>query len=359
MLTALMTLGGLVGLLIGGEMIVRGAVATALRLGLSPLLIGLTIVAFGTSAPEVVTSVQAALAGAPALAVGNVVGSNIANVLLVVGLCALVRPMVVARVEFRRDAWAMTIGTLIGIGVLFLGYFYFIDRFVGIALVALLVSYLVFAYFYERRAKKKAIKKRQEAAQSAAAEKSEATRASTRGEAPTQSSDDVATSAEKEAEEIAEAGLAGKQPRLSLSLLNTFVGLALILVGAHLLVVGAVDIARYFGLTEATIGATIVAIGTSLPEMVTSIVAAFRGQSGVAIGNVLGSNLFNILGVLGATAIALPFAVPGEVITIDIWVMLAATLTLLFLTTRRPIIRRPVGALLFCCYIGYLALLLT
>ncbi len=352
MLTALMTLGGLVGLLIGGELIVRGAVATALRLGLSPLLVGLTIVAFGTSAPEIVTSVQAALAGAPSLAVGNVVGSNIANVLLVVGLCALVRPMVVATVEFRRDAWAMTFGTLVGIGVLFLGYFHFIDRWVGIALVALLAGYLAFAYFYERRAKKTAAKNRRKAAESAIAEKSAdgASSAAPAGNPVAVAAGNIGT---------AESELAAAQPKLGISLLHTFIGLALILIGAHLLVEGAVEIARYYGLTEATIGATIVAIGTSLPEMVTSIVAAFRGQSGVAIGNVLGSNLFNILGVLGATAIAVPFAVPGEVITIDIWVMLAATLALLFLTTMQPIIRRPVGGLLFCCYIGYITVLLA
>jgi len=317
MLVALMTLGGLIGLLVGGELIVRGAVATALRLGLSPLLIGMTIVALGTSAPEVVTSVEAALAGAPALAVGNVVGSNIANILLVVGLCALVRPMLVANAAFRRDALATVIGTLIGMGALFLG---FIDRWMGIVLLCVLFAYLAFAYFQERHGKE-------------------------------------STTARQMAEEAKESA-GGKSYGLAVGLLITLIGLVLIIAGAHLLVRGAIEIARFAGLSEAVIGATVVAIGTSLPEMVTSAVAALRGQSGVALGNVMGSNLFNILGVLGATAVTVPFHVPPEVLEIDVWVMLAATLILWFLAARRPVVGRIEGAVLFVCYGGYLALLL-
>ncbi len=315
MLLTLLTLGGLLGLLVGGELVVRGAVATATRLGLSPLLIGLTIVAFGTSAPEVVTSVEAALAGAPALAVGNIVGSNIANILLVIGLCALARPMIVLRTGFRRDAYAVAAGTLIGTGVLFLG---FVDRTIGVALLALMVGYLLFAYLHERHCNRKA-------------------RENGDAERPERCS----------------------LPNIWISLLITVIGLVMIIGGAHMLVEGAVGIARKFGMSEAVIGATIVAIGTSLPEIVTSLVAALRGQSGVAIGNVMGSNLFNIMGVLGTTAIATPFAVPPEVLQTDIWVMLGATLLLWFLTTQRHMITRTEGLILLACYGGFLGLLLA
>ncbi|GAB5469267.1 MAG: calcium/sodium antiporter [Rhodospirillales bacterium] len=318
MLLTIMTVGGLIGLLVGGDLIVRGAVATALRLGLSPLLVGLTIVALGTSAPEAVTSVEAALAGAPALAVGNIIGSNIANVLLAIGLCALVRPMLIANASFRRDAWAVVGATLIGTALLFIG---FVDRAMGILLLTGLVGYLVFAYCNERYGKKSAL-----------------------------------------AQSLAEEGAAGADkptPSLWRSLAITFLGLAAILIGAHFLVEGAVGVARILGLSEATIGATIVAIGTSLPEIVTSVAAALRGQSGVAIGNVIGSNLFNILGVLGATAIAVPFSVPAEVLSIDIWIMMGATVILWFIALQRPLVTRIEGGILFLCYCGYLALLLA
>ncbi|MEO1192221.1 MAG: calcium/sodium antiporter [Pseudomonadota bacterium] len=317
MILALLTLGGLAGLLVGGELIVRGAVATALRLGLSPLLVGLTIVALGTSAPEIVTSVQAALAGAPSLAVGNILGSNIANVLLVLGLCALVRPLLIANAGFRRDAWAVVGATALGTAVLAIG---FVDRAVGIALLAILLGYLGYAYWSEKHGKSSA-------------------------------------TAQQMIEESTSEG-DEKRPGIWRALAMTLGGLIGILVGAHLLVEGAVGIARLAGLSEATIGATIVAIGTSLPEMVASVMAALRGQSGVAIGNIMGSNLFNILGVLAATAIAVPFAVPPEVLNIDIWVMLLATLVLWFIATRRPVMTRIEGGVLFLCYLGYLFLLL-
>lgn len=316
MVLTLLTLGGLVGLLIGGELVVRGAVATATRLGISPLIIGLTIVAFGTSAPEIVTSVQAAIAGAPALAIGNIVGSNIANVFLVLGLCAVVRPMIVHRTGFRRDALAVVIATIVGTVLLFIGY---LDRATGVILVILLIGYLVFAYKQERRK-----------GRAAAAE--------------------AAKNGELEEEPITS--------NIWLNLLITLGGLFLIIGGAHMLVQGAVGIARLAGLSEATIGATVVAVGTSLPEIVTSMMAALRGQSGVAIGNVMGSNLFNIVGVLGITALAIPFEVPPEVLTLDIWVMAAATLALWFLSTQRNRISRIEGGILLACYVAFIGALL-
>ncbi len=317
MLLTLLTLGGLIGLLVGGELVVRGAVATATRLGLSPLIIGLTIVAFGTSLPEIVTSVEAALRGAPALAIGNIVGSNIANILLVLGLCALTKPMIVHKASFGRDAYAVVAATLIGTALLFIG---FVDRPMGVVLLVLLIGYLFFAYTQERRRERKS---------------------------------SLIATAESEAQEQ------GKETKLWLSLLITVAGLVAIVCGASFLVEGAVGIARHLGLSEATIGATVVAIGTSLPEIVTSMVAALRGQSGVAIGNVMGSNLFNIMGVLGVTALAKPFDVPPEVLTMDIWIMLAATVALWFLSTQRDRISRVEGGILLTCYVGFLAALLV
>lgn len=316
---ALLTLGGLVLLFAGGESVVRGAVALAFRMGISPLIVGLTVVAFGTSAPEIVTSVEAVLADAPAIAVGNIVGSNIANVLLVLGLSALVRPMLVYGKAFRRDAWAVLVATLIGIALLFLG---FIDRAMGAALLALLAGYLLYAYRCER----------QKAGQALSAGKPQR-----EGEA------------DKEGEH--------RPHNVFVSVAMTAGGIVLVIVGARCLVEGAVGIARAAEISEATIGATVVAVGTSLPEVVTSVIAARRGQSGVAIGNVLGSNLFNILGVLGAAGLAAPFRVAPEILTADVWIMFFVTVVLWFLATRHRLITRWDAAALLAGYAGFLLLL--
>lgn len=296
---------GFVALLIGGEFLVRGAVAVAVRARISPLVIGLTLVGFGTSTPELLTSVQAALAGSPGIAMGNVVGSNIANILLILGVAALIAPIAVARDGFLRDG-----GVVLGASVLCLGLVLWGDlgRGAGTVLVLSLVAYLVWAL---------------------------------RTSAP-------------EAADIPLTAM-GVGPALLLAL----GGLALTLLGARFLVSGAVSIAATLGVSDAVIGLTIVAVGTSLPELVTSVVAARKGQGDLAFGNVVGSNIFNILGILGVTALVQPLAVPAQIAGFDIWVMLAATVLLIVMAVAGWRIGRAKGMILLAAYAAYLGALLV
>jgi len=296
---------GFAALLVGGDFLVRGAVAVARRMRISPLVIGLTLVGFGTSTPELLTSVQAALAGSPGIAVGNVVGSNIANILLILGVAALLAPIAVARAGFRRDGSVLLATTVLCVGLVLWGT---LGRGAGGVLMVGLVSYLIYAM----------------------------------------------KSGDLDESEIPDTAMA-TGPALLLAL----GGLALTLVGARFLVTGAVSIAAALGVSEAIIGLTVVAVGTSLPELVTSIVAARKGQGDLAFGNVVGSNIFNIFGILGATALIKPLAVPSEIIGFDIWVMLAATLLLIALTMTGWRIGRGKGAILLGAYLAYLAALLV
>jgi len=307
--------GGL--LLLGGEFLVRGAVSLAQRLGLSPLLIGLTVVALGTSAPEVVTSVQAALAGAPSLAVGNVVGSNIANILLVLGVCALLHPIPIDRSSVARDGTALLLATLVTVGVMLTGSF---ERWVGILYLLALAGYVAFAYYREKGGQD-------------------------------------STTADLHLQEVEE--VAGKPKPLPLSILFIAIGLAGLMFGADWLVEGAVGLALQLGMSEAVIGATIVAIGTSLPELVASVTASLRGHLALAFGNVVGSCLMNLLGVLAATAIARPIPIPDSVLDLDIWVMTLATLALLFFASTGHRMIRGEGAILLILYVAYLGTLLA
>ncbi len=302
---------GFAMLVAGGDGFVRGSVALARRLGVSPMLIGLTLVGFGTSAPELVTSVQAALKGSPGIAVGNVVGSNIANVLLILGTAALLHPIATRPAGFRRDGSVVVAAALACAGVVVLGE---AGRFAGGALVLALVAYLVLTYRHETRAPDAA--------------------------------GDVYT---EEAEAV--PALAG---RPWLAGLVTLAGLALVLGGAHVLVDAASDLARLAGVSEAVVGVSVVAIGTSLPELVTAVTAALRGHPDVAFGNVVGSNIVNVLGILGATALVQPLAVPPEIARVDIWVMLAATALLVAVTVTGARITRPEGAGLLVLYAGYM-----
>ncbi len=308
--------GGFVLLVLGGELLVRGAVSLARRLGVSPLVIGLTLVGFGTSTPELVTSLQAALAGAPGLVVGNVVGSNIANTLLILGVAAVIAPVTATAAAFRRDGSVMVVATLLCLWVVLLGD---VGRLAGAGFVVLLVAYLAGTYAIERRA-----------ADAAAA----------------------LHAAEAETARPAPGG-----PLLALA--SLLAGLVLVVLGARLLVTGAVDLAMRLGVSETVVGLTIVAVGTSLPELVTSATAALRGQSDVAFGNVVGSNIYNILGILGLTALVEPVAVPREIAALDIWVMLAATAVLLVVTLTGWRVNRLEGGILlgaYGLYIGFLAL---
>jgi cation:H+ antiporter len=305
----LLLLAGFVVLIVGGELLVRGAVRVAERAGMSELLIGLTIVGFGTSAPELVASVEAALAGSPGIAWGNIVGSNLANSLLILGTASLILPMVVPRGPLWRDGGlALAVTVVLWLVASTTG----ITVAIGIAFIALLIGYLAYAYWAERT---------QPVGASALHEKAEAL-------------------------EMSDTHLHDVQP-LWRSILVLIVGIVLIVLGGRWLVEGAVDLARLVGMSEAVIGLTVIAIGTSLPELVTSVVAAYKGASAVALGNVLGSNIFNLLLIGGVTAVIAPGTIPGEITNFGLPALIAASvLLLIFAATGRKITRWEGGILL-------------
>lgn len=290
---------GLIGLFAGGEALVRGAVGIAQRLAMSPLLIGLTVVGFGTSTPELLVSVDAALRGVPDIAIGNVVGSNIGNILLIVGLSALVWPIRVSGGTLRRDLAVMLAAAMVLMPLFWSGT---LGRPAGLLLVVALLAYLAWAWLAQ---------------------------------------------GEPEAE-----AMATSRP-LWQSLLWVLLGLAALMLGARWLVDGAVAIARTYGVSEAFIGLTIVAVGTSLPELATSIIAALRRQSEIAIGNIVGSNIFNVLGILGVTALVAPIPVAGRFLSFDVPVMIGASLALAALLLLRPGIGRVTGVALLLAYAAY------
>ena len=316
--------GGLVLLLIGGEALVRGASALAARLGVSPLLIGLTVVGFGTSTPELVTSLQAAFAGSPGIAVGNVVGSNIANVLLILGLSALMMPFAVGRRGFRRDGPAIVAATLACVAVVL---WEDLSRVAGAALIAGLAVYLVVAWLSER------------------------TVTAAPGPAPASAS--------------ASASVAEPEPTgipsmpLGLALLWAAGGIVVTVLGARLLVGAAIDLAALWGVPDEVVGLSIVAVGTSLPELATSIIAALRRQGEIAFGNVVGSNLYNILGILGITALVKPIPIPPQIAAVDIWVMLGTTVLLVVVAATGWRVTRGEGAVLLSGYVAYVVWLAT
>jgi cation:H+ antiporter len=326
-------LGGLVLLVIGGELLIRGAVAVAERLGMSPLLIGLTLVGFGTSTPELVTSVQAALAQSPGIAVGNIVGSNIANILLILGLSALITPVAVQSNALRRDGALVVLTALLFVVV---SYTYMLDRITGVIFTSLLVSYILYAYRQERT--------------------------------PATASDGHTSAFEKaEAYDELHDGPIRHQERAKnlaerlgpiVPLLMALAGLAIVVVGGKLLVDGAIGLARSYGMSEAVIGLTIVAVGTSMPEFVTSVVAAIRKHGDVALGNIMGSSIYNILGIGGVTALISPTAVPTQIVTFDNLVMLAASLAMFLVAWSGYRISRLEGATLLAGYIAYVYVLL-
>lgn len=313
----LLVIFGLVGLIVGGEMLVRGAVSAAKSFGISPMVIGLTLVGFGTSSPELVTSLQAALSGSSGIAIGNVVGSNIGNVLLILGIAALIAPISVDPKAFRRDGAVVVLSTLLCLGAVLLGE---VGRLIGAGLVVALATYLGFTLWSERRS----------------------------GGTP------AATVYESEADAVP-----GPETNLGVSLLIALGGLVITIFGARFLVSGAVAIAQSAGLSEALIGLTIVAIGTSMPELVTSIIAVRKGEGSVALGNVLGSNIFNILGILGITILVQPMVIPSEIARFDIWILCATALLLVAFARSGWTISRREGGFLVLAYAAYLAALLT
>lgn len=305
---------GLVILVLGADWLVRGASRLALSFGISPLVIGLTIVAFGTSAPEMAVSVKSAWVGQADIALGNVVGSNIFNVLGILGLSALVAPLIVDQKMVRFD-----VPIMIGVSVLALAFGLdgTIARWEGGVLFAGIVGYTVFLIRQSRR-------------ESRAIEK-------------------------EYADEFGGGAAARSSPVMNVVLI--VLGLVLLVLGARLLVDSAIAIARHFGVSELIIGLTIVACGTSLPELATSVLAAWKGERDIAVGNVVGSNIFNILAVLGMSSLVSPVGVAESVLRFDIPVMIAVAVSCLPIFFAGHQIKRWEGGLFVFYYVAYTAYL--
>ncbi len=311
-----MVAAGLVLLFLGGEGLVRGSVAIATRLGISKLVVGMVIVGFGTSAPELVVSLQAALAGSPDIALGNVIGSNIANILLILGIAALLTPLANEDGGIKREALVMLLAAAALVAALWYGE---LNRLIGFALLAGLAVHLTLAFLKERRSRA-----------------------------------DIAEGAayEHEADEVTDIPL-----KLPIAILATLAGLGLLVVGAELMVEGATAIARDFGVSEAVIGLTIVAVGTSLPELATAIVAAIRRHADVVLANIVGSNIFNVLAILGITATIAPIGVSERFLLIDGPIMLVVTLLAFVILLRARTVSRLIGGGFLASYCGYILFL--
>ena len=310
LLDILALVGGLVALVFAGDKLVQGAVALAERLRISPLVIGLTIVAFGTSAPELFISLQSAFAGQPGIAIGNVVGSNVANILLVLGLPALIAPLRCHEPGVDYSNYAMLIATAAFMVLMLNGTLGRID---GALLFAGLIAFIAFQFHAARK-----------------------------GRIPPP---------EVEGGEDA-AGMSTRAIAIALG-----IGIVGLPIGAQLTIEGATGLAERFGVSDAVIGLTVVAIGTSLPELVTTVMAAIRKNNDVAIGNVIGSNVFNILSIIGITAMVFPMAVPSQIVAVDMWVMLAVTLLLAVLTQFRVTLGKLAGGAMLVAYAGYMVAL--
>ncbi len=304
---------GVVLLLVAGDYLVRGSAAFAHKWGVPSLIVGLTIVAFGTSAPEMIVSVQAVLEGKSALAIGNVVGSNIANILLVLSIPALIKALPTNVAGVGRNTIVVFLATLLLIALIFINRPLVFWQ--GAVLFLGIILYLVWMFKLAKAG----------------------------------ANDPALT----EMAEIAE--MEGLPKSYLVMLLFTVFGIVGLAIGGNLIVDNATIIAHHFNVSEALIGLTIVAIGTSLPELATVLVASWRGQNEVAIGNVLGSNIFNIFAVMGAAAMAGPVSVPDKFLIFDVWVMLAATLVLVFFIIRRAPIGRLGGLFLLIGYLLYMA----
>ncbi len=301
-------MGGLFLLAGGAESLVRGSSALALRLGITPLVVGLTIIALGTSSPEIVVSIQSSLKGDSGLALGNVIGSNISNIALILGLSAVVRPLRVQAQIIRREIPLMVVVSLLLCLFLAGGQ---LNRLEGMLLLSGSIAYTVFAYLSARRNKEKLIE-----------------------------------------EEFAEA-LPQPQGKVWVSVALIIIGLALLIIGAKLLVGGAVTLAQGFGISQVVIGLTIVAVGTSLPELATSIAAARKDEGDIVIGNIIGSNVLNILFVLGIAAAIAPIQT-GDLRLFDLVIMVVSAIIVFPLMRRGFQLTRGEGLCLLAGYVGYL-----
>ncbi len=302
---------GLLFLVWGADRFVHGAAATARNLGIPPLLIGLTIVALATSAPEILVSVVAALRGEPDLAIGNAIGSNIANIGLVLGVVALLRPVELKSATLRREMPALLAVTLLTVSLFLDSYLGRVDGLVLLAGLVIVMIWLIRLGF--------------------------------------RSSAGDPLQAEFDAE-------IPKHMSMRVAIFWLVVGIATLLLGAQLMVDGAIDIAKILGVSEVVIGITMVALATSIPELAVSVVSAFRGEYGLAIGNIVGSNIFNLLAVIGVAATIQPAALPPSVLSLHIFVMVAFTLVLFAMTYEyegRGQITRFEGLALIAAYLAY------
>ena len=306
---------GLIALVVGGEILVRGATSIALKFKITPFVVGMTVVAFGTSAPELLVSLSAALDGSPDISIGNVVGSNIANIALVLGATALVYPIRVSKTSLSVD-WPM----LMLASLLF--YFFILNLklewYEGIIFVSILATFTIWMI---RKSRKAGLKK----------------------------TDEASNDFNKEAI---------KEMNIWMSFLLIAGGCLALVIGADWLVYGAKNIARSYDVSESVISLSMIAIGTSLPELATSIMAAFKKQTDIAIGNILGSNLFNILSILGITAIVKEINVNELILQSDIFWMLGLSAILLPMMLLRRDIDRVEGSLLLIAYAAYMYFLI-
>ncbi len=305
---------GLVLLLLAGDSLVRGAVNMSLRVGISALIVSLTIVAFGTSAPELLISIQSIYEGVPGLALGNVVGSNTANVLLVLGVPAMFAAMHTSDCNTKKSYVQMLAATILFMVICFLGPITWHD---GLILLAALAAMLTWAAFEAKK--------------------------------------------HREAEPDDEEEIEGADPNLGWGKILFFLLLGIIglPLGADLLVNGSTNIARGFGVSETVIGLTLVAVGTSLPELATTMSAAIRRQADVALGNVIGSNMFNLLGIMGVASLFGTIPVDDEILSFDIWIMLGASLLLIPFVFLKMDISRVWGVILSALYASYIFLVLV
>lgn len=304
---------GLLILLLAGDSLVKGAVNLSLRLGVPALIVSLTIVAFGTSAPELLISVQAIIEGAPGLALGNVVGSNTANILLVLGIPAVLATMHTSECDSRKTYIVMIGASVLFIALAFRGIFDWISSIILLTVLALVLG----DAFRDAREHR---------------------------------------NAEKDEEEPEGADPDMPMWRIAIFLVLGLIGLP---VGADLLVDNATLIAQQFGVSDTVIGLTLVAIGTSLPELATTFMAALRRQADVALGNVIGSNMFNLLAIIGVAGIVGPIPVDSEFLTFDLWVMLGASILLFPFVFMKWDITRSWGITLSVLYVGYLFVVLA
>ncbi len=315
-------IGGLILLVIAGDKLVEGSVAIAEKLHISRLIIGITIVSFGTSVPELLVGIDSALSGAPDIALGNVVGSNIANVLLVLGIPALIFPFVCQDDEAKYSLYFMVGTTFLFVFLSFLGALYIWQ---GIILLSLLTVFL-FSSVKRARSNIKILKH------------------------DIDFTDHLLEDVDQDM---------AKETSLLKAVIATIIGLAGLIFGAHILVDGSVIIAQNLGISEAVIGLTIIAIGTSLPELVTSIMAAKNNHGDVAMGNIIGSNLFNILAILGVTTLLAPISIPEQFFQVDFPLLVLTTLLMVPIVLGKIAVNRITGGILTALYIFYLIFLST